>query len=220
MRFDVEAVVCDNDGTLVDSQPAVNRAWRRWAERVGLDWAYVSARIHGRRASESIAELTPDRDLAAEDAWLELVELEELTDVRAIPGAHELLASLAGRPWAVATSASVRLAVARLDSADLPVPDVLIGADLVERGKPDPQPYLLAAHQLAVDPERCLVLEDSTTGVRAGVAAGCTVIGVRTGDDHDTLVGAGATTTVADLSALRVAPGEVTALEVEARLSR
>ncbi|MEO1063580.1 MAG: HAD-IA family hydrolase [Actinomycetota bacterium] len=207
MRFDVEAILCDNDGTLVDSQPAVDRAWQRWSERVGLEWSFVSTRIHGRRASESIAELTPDRDLSTEDAWLEQVELEELTDVAAIPGAHELLNALEGLRWAVATSASVRLAVARLEAAGLPVPEVLIGADLVERGKPDPQPYLLAAGHLGADPGRCLVLEDSTTGVRAGVAAGCAVIGVRTGDDHDTLVAAGATTTVADLRELTVMPG-------------
>jgi sugar-phosphatase len=214
LRFEVDAVLADNDGTLIDSQPAVNRAWKRWAERVGLDWSYVASRIHGRRASESIAELTPHRDLADEDAWLEQVELEELTDVVPIPGAPELLAGLDGARWAVATSASVKLAVARLESAQLPTPEVLIGADLVERGKPDPQPYLLAAEALRVAPQRCLVLEDSTAGVRAGAAAGCTVIGVLTGDDHDTLVAAGATTTVADLRQLRVVPGEVIEVSV------
>ncbi|MEM9713687.1 MAG: HAD-IA family hydrolase [Actinomycetota bacterium] len=203
-RFHVDAVLCDNDGTLVDSQPAVDRAWERWSARVGLDWSFVANRIHGRRASESIAELTPGRDLAAEDAWLERVELEELIDTTAIPGSAELLGALAGAPWAVATSASVRLAVARLDAAGLPVPEVVIGADLVDRGKPDPQPYLRAAEALDVDPVRCVVLEDSTTGVRAGAGAGCVVVGVRTADTHDTLVAAGATTTVADLRELRV----------------
>ena len=208
MSYRVDALLFDNDGTLVDSQPAVNRAWQRWSRRVGLDWSQVAARIHGRRASESIAELAPLRDLGEEDRWLEQVELEELTDVVPVPGAGELLGSLDGARWAVATSASVRLAVARLESAGLPVPGVVIGADVVERGKPDPQPYLLAAEALGVAPTRCLVLEDSTAGVRAGVAAGCTVVGVRTGDDHATLVAAGAAATVADLAAVSVVVGE------------
>lgn len=215
-RFEVDAVLADNDGTLVDSQPAVNRAWERWAARVGLDWSFVAPRIHGRRASESIAELAPDRDLDVEDGWLEQIELEELTDVEAIPGAQDLLGALQGARWAIATSASVRLAVARLDAAGLPVPEVLIGADLVDRGKPDPQPYLMAAGHLGVVPDRCLVLEDSTTGVRAGVAAGCTVIGVRTGDAHDTLLAAGASTTVADLRQLRVVSGDVIEVTITA----
>ncbi len=215
-RFEVDAVLADNDGTLVDSQPAVNRAWQRWAARVGLDWSFVSTRIHGRRASESIAELTPGRDVAEEDAWLEQAELEELTDVVAVPGAVELLRDLDGARWAVATSASVQLALARLGAAGLPRPDVLIGADLVDRGKPDPQPYLVAAERLGVAADRCLVLEDSTAGVRAGAAAGCTVVGVRTGDDHDTLVAAGATITVADLRQVRLVAGDV----IEVSISR
>ncbi|MEM9035989.1 MAG: HAD-IA family hydrolase [Actinomycetota bacterium] len=203
MRLRAAALLLDNDGTLVLSQPAVDRAWGRWAERVGLDPTTISELVHGRRAVESIAVLAPDRDLAEEDAWLEQVELSEMQDVEAVAGAADLLGSLPDARWAVATSASTRLAIARLDAAGLPRPSVVIGADIVERGKPDPEPYLTAAAALGVDPARCVVLEDSTAGVRAGVAAGATVIGVLTGTAEDRLRAAGAVATVDDLTAVR-----------------
>lgn len=212
MRLRAAALLLDNDGTLVDSQPAVDRSWARWAERVGLDPATISELVHGRRAVESIALLAPDRDLAEEDAWLEEAELSELHDVTAMAGAAELLAELPPSRWAVATSASTRLAVARLDSAGLLRPSVVVGADIVERGKPHPEPYLTAAAALGVDPAACVVVEDSTAGVRAGVAAGATVVGVATGTDEARLRAAGAVATVADLRAVRVEVGDDGAL--------
>lgn len=218
-RLAAEAVLFDNDGTLVLSQPAVDRSWARWAERVGLDTTTISAQVHGRRAVESIALLAPERDLATEDAWLEQVELSELHDVTAVAGAADLLAALPAPRWAVVTSASTRLAVARLDSAGLKPPGLVVGAELVERGKPHPEPYLAGAAGLGFDAARCVVFEDSTAGVRAGVAAGSMVIGVRTGTDDASLRAAGAVATVPDLRAVTIDTGHdaslVVALDVE-----
>jgi sugar-phosphatase len=66
----------------------------------------------------------------------------------------------------------------RLAEAGLPVPNVLIGADDVERGKPDPQGYLMAARRLGVDPVACVVVEDTPAGIAAGRAAGALVVGI------------------------------------------
>jgi sugar-phosphatase len=76
------------------------------------------------------------------------------------------------------TSATQRLLAARLAAAKLPVPERLISADMVKRGKPDPEPYLMGAEVLGFSAKDCVVFEDAPNGVAAGVAAGCNVVGV------------------------------------------
>jgi sugar-phosphatase len=66
----------------------------------------------------------------------------------------------------------------RLAAAGLPVPSRIISGDMVERGKPDPEPYRRGAALLGFDPEDCVVVEDAPSGVGAGIAAGCRVLGV------------------------------------------
>lgn len=204
LSLSVDAVLFDNDGVLVDSLDAVDRTWRRWAERVGLDPEFVVAEVHGFRAIESIRRLVPDRDAEAEDRWVEDLEVAESEDVTALPGSLEVFGSVPADRRAIATSATMRLARARLESAGFDVPDALVTADMVAAGKPAPDPYLQAARHLGVEPARCVVFDDTPAGVRAGAAAGATVVGVRTGDDHATLAAAGASATVADLRAVTV----------------
>jgi mannitol-1-/sugar-/sorbitol-6-phosphatase len=100
--------------------------------------------------------------------------------LRALPGARELVQSVPAGRFAIVTSASRPLAESRLRAAGLPVPEVLVTADEVNSGKPDPAGYLRAACLLGVDPAHSVVLEDAPAGVEAGVAAGMTVIGVLT----------------------------------------
>jgi sugar-phosphatase len=180
----VAAVLFDMDGTLVDSDAAVARAWAHWSARRGVDPARVAAVTPGRPALESITDLAPwlDPDQRRADA-AELLAREraDLADIVPTPGARELVAALAAAavPYAVVTSADDGLARARLAAAGLPVPDVLVTAGSVARGKPDPEGYLLAAGALRVPARDCLVVEDTLAGVRAGLAAGATVAAVR-----------------------------------------
>jgi sugar-phosphatase len=95
-----------------------------------------------------------------------------------LPGAKKLLEQLPVERWAIVTSATRRLLLARLAAAGLPVPDRLISGDMVERGKPDPEPYRRGAGLLGLKPEECVVVEDAPSGIGAGVAAGCRVLGV------------------------------------------
>ena len=94
------------------------------------------------------------------------------------------------QPIAIVTSGPTRLAEARLRAAGLPRPEVLVSADSVSRGKPDPEPYLLAAQRLGVAPSRCTVFEDAPAGVRAGHAAGMRVVALTTTVSADELDGA------------------------------
>ena len=123
-------------------------------------------------STPSVARTCPDIDLDAEVAWVERGEIEDVEGVAPIPGAVDFLKRLPPDRWAVVTSASVPLARARLKAAGVTPPVVLITAEDVERGKPDPAGYLKAAAALGVDIADCLVFEDAEAGIAAGEAAG------------------------------------------------
>ncbi|MGA5302272.1 HAD-IA family hydrolase [Nucisporomicrobium flavum] len=181
----IEAVLFDMDGTLVDSDAAVERAWRVWAREHGADPAAVLEIAHGAPAERTVRLIRPDLDeagvTAAAARQLEL-QYDDLSDVVATPGAHELLAALT-LPWAVVTSADVRLAKARLGAAGIAAP-VLVTVEDITAGKPDPEGYVRGAELLGVAPSRCLVVEDAEVGVTAGRAAGATVAALK-GVDGD-----------------------------------
>jgi sugar-phosphatase len=177
----------------------VRRAWTAFARRHGLDAATVVAAAQGRPSHEAAHELAPDAP--GEPALILQAETADTDGVVALPGAAELLA--AGLPLAIVTSCARELAELRLAAAGLPEPAVLVTADDVSRGKPDPEPYLTAARLLGAAPAACVVLEDALAGVVAGRAAGMAVIAFTTGHTADELASAGADVILAD-------PGELT----------
>ncbi|MFE6307605.1 HAD-IA family hydrolase [Nocardiopsis sp. NPDC057823] len=170
---EVEAVLFDMDGTLVDSTAVVEDVWARFAARHGVVLADVLAYSHGRQTKDTLLRfLPPEHDV---DAVAEEIEREETTrtdGITEIPGARRLLELLRGVRTAVVTSASRPLAEARLLAAGLPVSEVLVAAEDVAAGKPDPSGYVAAAARLGVAPDRCLVLEDAEAGILAGLASG------------------------------------------------
>jgi mannitol-1-/sugar-/sorbitol-6-phosphatase len=188
----------DSDGVLVDSDASVLRSWSRWARRWNLDADEVTAMVHGRRSADTVALLMAVEDRARALAEIDRYEVEDAITVTALPGAAELLGALPPGPWAVVTSGRRELAVARLRAAGLPVPSVLVCAEDVPAGKPDPAGYLLAATLLGLPATDCVVVEDSPAGIAAGGAAGATVLGVseRALDTHSAVV-------VRDLRGLR-----------------
>jgi sugar-phosphatase len=179
----VETVVAagmlfDMDGVLVSSIASVNRCWRLWAKHYGVQVAEDYEIPHGVRAVEVMHSLAPDVDPVEGLRLIEDMEIEDVHDIVTLPGAAMLLQSLPLERWAIVTSATHRLLVARLRAAKLPVPDRLISANDVQRGKPDPQPYVMGAALLGVSTKDCVVFEDAPSGVRAGVASGARVVGV------------------------------------------
>ncbi len=170
------AFLFDMDGTLLDSSAAVERVWRRWCDRHGIDADALIAVCHGVRGEDTVRRFaTPGMDVDAEAAWLNAAELEDVDGIVSIDGIHDLIATLAAGDWAIVTSAPRNLAEVRLRAIGLPVPTVFITAEDVTRGKPDPQGFRLAADRLGVAIEDCLVFEDSPAGVAAGKAAGAAV---------------------------------------------
>jgi mannitol-1-/sugar-/sorbitol-6-phosphatase len=168
----------DSDGVLVDSDASVVLSWSRWAREHGLDPDQVMEVVHGRRSRDTVARLIGPAERAAALDTIDRYEVEDAATVAALPGAAELLGSLPEHAWAVVTSGTRPLALARLVAAGLPRPAVLVTADEVTAGKPEPAGYLTAAEALGLAPADCVVLEDSPAGVAAGRAAGAVVLGV------------------------------------------
>jgi sugar-phosphatase len=171
-----QGILFDMDGILISSLGSVERSWTKWAEMRGIDPESSLKTAHGRRAIETVALLRPDLDSQAELKIIEDLEIADNDGLRALPGVCDLLRSLPSDRWTVVTSATEKLARARLADGGIPVPKRLVTADQVTRGKPHPEPFIAGAALLGFKPEDCMVFEDSSSGAIAGRAAGCTVI--------------------------------------------
>jgi mannitol-1-/sugar-/sorbitol-6-phosphatase len=176
--FSCAAILFDLDGVLVDSTGAVDREWRAWAQRKGVDGDAVMAIAHGVRTLEVIQRVAPHLDAESEVRELERREADHQEGVAVMPGAVELVHSIPDGRWGVVTSGTRLLASARLRFCGLPVPKVLVTADDVVHGKPHPEPYLKGAKLLGFSPEDCLVIEDAPAGIQAARAGGMKVIGI------------------------------------------
>jgi len=176
--FNCAAILFDLDGVLVDSTGSVTRQWRRWAEEQDLDPDKVVETAHGVRTIEIVRRLAPHLDAGAETLRLEKREADDHEGVSVMPGAAELLKAIPEGRWCVVTSGTRYLATARLQLGNLPMPQVLVSADDVSKGKPNPEPYLMGAKLLGVNPAECLVVEDAPAGIRAAHAGGMKAIGI------------------------------------------
>ncbi|WP_329114526.1 HAD family hydrolase [Streptomyces sp. NBC_01465] len=208
MKIYADALLFDNDGTLVSSLESVNRCWTRWAQEYGVTAAdFAAIELHGRPAAEIVADLLPAETVPGALARIEQLEVEDVRGgVELLPGTAALLASLPPHRWAVVTSAGRRLAEARLAEVGI-TPKVTIAADDITRGKPDPEPYLLGAARLGVDPARCVVFEDAPAGLQAGRAAGMKTVALATTHDRSELVADVVLTDLSEVSVQVVAGG-------------
>lgn len=172
------AILFDLDGVLVDSTRSVTRQWRRWGADNGIDPDKVVEIAHGVRTIEVVRALAPRLDAEAEVLTLEAREAADIDGVDVMAGASELVRSLPDERWCVVTSGTRMLAMARLQVGGIPVPNVLVTANDVANGKPHPEPYLMGAKLLGINPSQCLVVEDAPAGIRSAHAAGMKAIGI------------------------------------------
>ena len=176
--FSCSGILFDLDGVLVDSTRQVDREWREWAARKGVDGDAVMAIAHGVRTIEVIRRVAPHLDVEAEAAAIENHEAQDQTGVVVMPGALDLVRSIPAARWGVVTSGSRLLARNRLLYCGLPIPEVLVTSDDVTNGKPHPEPYLMGAERLGFRPADCLVIEDAPAGIQSARAGGMNVIGM------------------------------------------
>ncbi|GAA1907513.1 HAD-IA family hydrolase [Streptantibioticus ferralitis] len=186
-HFRTDALLFDMDGTLVSSLESVVRCWTRWAREYGITAErFARVQLHGRPAAEIIAELLPAERVQQALARIEELEVQDVDGLVVLPGTFALLRSLPAERWAVVTSATRRLAEARLAAAGI-APGLLVSAGDIRRGKPDPEPFLLAAEKLGYLPGRCTVFEDAPAGLQAGRAAGMRTVALTTTHDRSEL---------------------------------
>lgn len=184
------AFLFDMDGTLLTSIEASRRVWGRWAAQFGLDADTFLPSAHGMRVREVIAGLSlPNIDADREADYILAAEMADTDGVSEIPGAADFLSALPADRWAIVTSAPRKLAKRRLRAAGLPLPRVLVTAEDVQRGKPDPSCFVAAAQQLGATPEQCLIFEDAPAGVAAAEAAGAHVVTITAAHRHAELSG-------------------------------
>jgi mannitol-1-/sugar-/sorbitol-6-phosphatase len=199
-----EAVLFDMDGTLIDSTAAVYRAWAAWAVEMGLTEAQL-ARHHGVPAASVVRAVLPTERQEAAIARIAELELADVSGIVVLPGAAEALKALAEVKNAIATSCTLPLAQARIRAAGLIPPSTLVTVDDVTHGKPDPEPFLVAAEKLGADPQRCLVVEDAPMGLQAAREAGCFTLAVVTTTPREAL---DADAVVDNLAAVEFVPDE------------
>jgi sugar-phosphatase len=204
--IECDAILFDLDGVLIDSTICIARHWREWAHQHGLDVAAIMRVAHGIRTVETMRLVAPHLDAGEEAERFTASEVADTEGVVEIEGAAELLNRLPADVWAVVTSGSKELAMARLRRVNLPIPRTLVTADDVRQGKPAPEPYLVAAKRMGVGAAKCVVVEDAPAGIEAAHAAGMQVIAITTTHSRDELPVRGPV--IDRLSALRVAVGE------------
>lgn len=188
--FEVEAVLFDLDGVMVRSERAIERAWKRWAKKRGVRWDDLKTNVHGRVAVDTIRAVLPNTPL--EQALLDAnevnaLQVEDSVGCRPVPGVKRLLSCLTRDSWGIVTGCPPDLANRRLERANYPLPDTIITCRDVDRGKPDPEGYQLAAQRLGAECRSCVVFEDSPSGILAAQRAGMIVIAFTTTHRPDLL---------------------------------
>jgi sugar-phosphatase len=199
-----DAILFDLDGVLIDSTRCIVRHWQEWAEQHDLDLSEILRVAHGIRTIETMRHIAPHLDVESEAAQFTAHEVADTDGVVAIAGARRVLDAMPEGAWAIVTSGSSALAKARLRHAGLPIPSILVTADDVTRGKPDPEPYLIGAQRLGVAVERCVVIEDAPAGVESAHKAGMRVIGIQATHTCEALLEKGADVVIEQLTQLHI----------------
>jgi sugar-phosphatase len=214
-NFSCSAILFDLDGVLVDSTRQVDREWREWAARKGVDGDAIMAIAHGVRTIEVIRRVAPHLDAETEASAIESHEASDQSGVTIMPGALELLKSIPDRHWAVVTSGSRLLARNRLIYCGLPVPEVLVTSDDVTNGKPHPEPYLKGAAGLGLSAAECMVIEDAPAGIQSARSGGMKVVGITSTYTQSVLAHADAV--IGKLGQIEVTSNGAGSLRIEVR---
>ncbi|KAJ2719918.1 DL-glycerol-3-phosphatase [Coemansia sp. Benny D115] len=205
VEIKTKVILFDMDGTLVNTVACVEKYWRSMAAKYSLDEEQLLHNIHGHPTFDVFCKWFPPELHTRE--YTQQAEIDLMNDadgVFAVPGVPELLKQLDPKKWAIVTAATYILAVTRLNQVNLPIPEHLVSARDVQRGKPNPECYRLGAEKLGQAPADAVVFEDAVNGVKAGVAAGATVVGVLTSTTEEKLREAGAKYVIKDFSSVKV----------------
>ncbi len=200
------AILFDMDGVVIDTHHSVTEFWLALIaeHQVELTQADFQQHIYGCPAEHTFDKLFPQFTSSQRQAIMTRLHDYELNlTYTEVPGVTTLLRNLKqfSIPTALVTSGDrwkVEVVASQLGLDGLFTTQVTVND--IRRGKPDPEGYLLAAQRLDQAPERCLVFEDSVSGVKAAVAAGATCIGIRPAETAPALREVGASHTIPDFT--------------------
>ncbi|KAI8653443.1 hypothetical protein NCS55_01330600 [Fusarium keratoplasticum] len=205
-------LLVDLDGTLIDSTEAAVKHWADVGKKINVDPTVILEMSHGRRSLDVLQVVAPDFA-----TWDFVRSIECVIPVnhgylaKEIPGAVDFLSALAAHsvPWALVTSSTLPLVQQWRETRKLPLPtalELLVTAESVENGKPDPAAYVLGRERLGMVDEQfdMLVIEDSPAGIAAGKAAGCKVIGLLTSHTYEQITSSGPDWILQDLRSLKI----------------
>lgn len=193
-------VIFDMDGVIVDSNPFHRKAWKAFCDKHGLNVTdeQLETTIFGRSGQEGLPLLFPEKNLTAEqvDAYVKEIDknFRDLFEAHAKPveGFMEFLHELraADIKYAVATSAPVLNIEMIMNVTGLKKYfDIIIDASQITKSKPSPEIYLKTAERLGADPKKCVVIEDSLSGIKSALNAGMKVVGITTTHSPEELNG-------------------------------
>lgn len=187
LSSDRRVVLFDVDGTLLDNMGNLRAVWDRWSLAMDLDPDVVWNIARSGLPTETFEIVAGSADPTECLALFHSIEDEDALSGRCEPheGARQLLRRLDYGSWAVVTSNYAHRVLMRFERCDLPVPEVIVDAASVTRGKPNPEGYIRAATLLDAQPANSLVIEDATSGIVAGVSAGMTVWSVNSTTKDD-----------------------------------
>ena len=182
MFKDPLAFLFDLDGTLSHSEPSIEKSWAIFAEELNMTAPPLNE-IHGFPAIDSINKYVPGLDQASQDRLaqrMEDLEVETADLISPINGTLELMQFINSNkiPWTIVTSGTHRLASARMKALGLKLPENAITFESVQRGKPDPEPYIKAAYLVQRPIHHSLILEDSKTGITSAQSSGAWVLAI------------------------------------------
>lgn len=206
----IKAILFDMDGVLIDSNSVIERAWREAAEMYGktISDEQIVKHIHGQPGPHTIQALFSELPLNDQKrVQAHIIQVENTAEYEPIPGAGQLICSLhaAGVQVGIVTSGwreKIDRVTAMLNIQECV--SVIVERDDVARGKPFPDPYLLASERFAVSASNTIVFEDSRSGVTSAVSAGAYCVGIG-GDELKTY---GARLTIADFVGVKVITGD------------
>ena len=175
MKKEVQGLLFDNDGVLIDSMPGALRAWAKWGEvyHPGFE---LTPEFHGRRAGDIVKDLVSTEEYQASYDYINLLEIAEAANTKPLPGTMEFLSQLPQGCWNIVTGANPDLAKVRLEAAGIAIPETLVTAYDAKKGKPDPEPYLLGAEKINIPIQDCVVFEDAPAGLVAGQRGGAALL--------------------------------------------
>jgi HAD superfamily hydrolase (TIGR01509 family) len=213
-RDQIQAAIFDMDGVVIDSEPIHELSLVIASEQLGRRMSWPETKQFKGSTELDCARLlikitgTTERDLQK----IIRLRLEALrshyNEVKLVAGVLGFLEACKGAGWPIALTTSASREFQELAFEQFGLSDyfvVVVTGDDVNHGKPHPEPYLKTAEKLGRAPSCCLVVEDSTNGVRSGKAAGCPTIGIGTSFSAETLAEAGADLVVGTFPELRTA---------------